>query len=92
MPTIEIKPDIPCVDVWGIDKLRETALQAYLLLEADDGIRIQYPVVVDMRANNLTIRYNALVSQRHARERLKALEREIAETDARDGAQKEVSV
>jgi hypothetical protein len=86
MPTIEVKPAIPCVDVWGLDKLRETALQAYMLLEADDGIRIQYPVVVDMRANNLTIRYNALISQRHAREQLKALEREIVQTEAKEAA------
>lgn len=86
MPTIEIKPDIPCVDAWGLDKLRETALKAYLLLEADDGIRIQYPVIVNMWANNLTIRYNALISQRHARERLKALEREIVQTEAKEAA------
>lgn len=86
MPTIEITPDIPCTDTWSLDKLRETALLAYRLLHEMDGIRIQYPVVVDMRARTLTISYHALVSHRHALERLKALEREIVQTEAKETA------
>jgi len=51
--------DIPCIDTWRVEQVRESALRAYLELEKRGQIVLRYPVRIFKKSGRVEIRYLA---------------------------------
>ena len=67
--------EIPCCDIWQVERVRYTAMRAYKALEEHGAISVEYPLRVS--GGRLTVKYVAQAPREWVLDALRDVEREI---------------
>lgn len=73
----QVIPEIPCANRWALAGYRTSAMMAYLLLQKDQVIQLEYPVRYHAAQQYFEVRYLSAIPEEWALDALAAQEQKI---------------